>query len=107
MDFRFTEEQNILRESVRRMMDKVATPEYIRHHDREHSFPHELYDAWVGMGLLGMPFPEEYGGLGGNAIDMMIIAEEISRKGYDFYASYAAGVFTAQPAALLLRRDQA
>ena len=95
MDFRFTEEQNILRESVRRMMDKVATPEYIRHHDRERTFPYELYDAWVGMGLLGMPFPEEYGGLGGNAIDMMIIAEEISRKGFDFYASYAAGVFTA------------
>ena len=95
MDFRFTEDQSILRESVRRMMDKVATPEYIRHHDRERCFPYELYDAWVGMGLLGMPFPEECGGLGGNAIDMMIIAEEISRKGYDFYASYAAGTFTA------------
>lgn len=95
IDFLFTEEQNILRESVRRMMDKVATPEYIRQHDREHAFPHELYEQWVRMGLFSMPFPEEYGGLGGNAIDMMIIAEEISRKGYDFYASYAAGVFTA------------
>ncbi len=95
MDFKFTEEQNILRESVRRMMDKIATPEYIRQHDRERAFPDELYDAWVAMGLLGMPFPEAYGGLGGNTIDMMIIAEEISRKGFDFYASYAAGVFTA------------
>ncbi len=95
MDFKFTEEQNILRESVRRMMDKIATPEYIRQHDRERAFPDEIYDAWVEMGLLGMPFPEAYGGLGGNAIDMMIIAEEISRKGFDFYAAYAAGVFTA------------
>ncbi|MEK7875136.1 MAG: acyl-CoA dehydrogenase family protein [Pseudomonadota bacterium] len=95
MDFKFTDEQNILRESVRRMMDKIATPEYIRQHDRERAFPDELYDAWVEMGLLRMPFPEAYGGLGGNAVDMMIIAEEISRKGFDFYASYAAGVFTA------------
>ena len=77
------------------MMDRVATPEYIRRHDRARSYPHELYDAWVDMGLMRMPFPEEYGGLGGNAIDMMIIAEEISRKGYDFYAAYAAGIFSA------------
>jgi alkylation response protein AidB-like acyl-CoA dehydrogenase len=77
------------------MMDRIATPEYIRRHDRERTFPHELYDAWVEMGLFRMPFPEAYGGLGGNAIDMMIIGEEISRKGYDFYASYAAGVFSA------------
>jgi alkylation response protein AidB-like acyl-CoA dehydrogenase len=95
MDFAFTEEQNILRESVRRVMDKVATPEYIRKHDREQAYPHELYQAWVDIGLLSMPFPEEVGGLGGGPIDMMIIAEEIARKGYDFYSAYSAGVFTA------------
>lgn len=77
------------------MMDKVATPDYIARHDRSRLFPHELYAAWVEMGLFRMPFPEDCGGLGGNAIDMMIIAEEISRKGYDFYASYSAGVFSA------------
>ncbi len=76
-------------------MDKVATPAYITRHDRAQTFPHELYNAWVEMGLFRMPFPEAYGGLGGNAIDMMIIAEEISRKSYDFYASYSAGVFSA------------
>jgi alkylation response protein AidB-like acyl-CoA dehydrogenase len=95
MDFDFTDEQNMLRESVRRMMDKVATPEYIREHDRNQRYPTELYQAWVDLGLFSMPFPEECGGLGGGPVDMMIIAEEISRKGYDFYAAYAAGVFTA------------
>ena len=95
IDFEFTEEQNILRESVRKMMDKVATPAYIARHDRAQSFPHELYEAWVDMGLFRMPFPDTVGGLGGNPIDMMIIAEEISRKSYDFYASYSAGVFSA------------
>jgi len=95
MNFDFSEEQNILRDSVRRVMDKIATPEYIRTHDRNQSYPAELYRAWVELGLLSMPFPESAGGLGGGPIDMMIIAEEISRKGYDFYSAYSAGIFTA------------
>ena len=45
MDFNFSDEQNILRDSVRRMMDKLATPEYVRRLDREQAYPAELYDA--------------------------------------------------------------
>ncbi len=93
MDFDFTDEQNMLRESVRRMMDKVATPPYIRRLDQEQAYPYELYDAWVEMGLLRMPFPEEYGGLGGNVIDMVIISEELSRKSFDFFTAYGGSVF--------------
>lgn len=93
MDFEFTEEQNMLRDSVRKMMDKLATPEYIRRLDREQAYPYELYDAWVEMGLLRMPFPEQYGGLGGNVIDMAIISEEMSRKSFDFFTAYGGSVF--------------
>ena len=93
MDFAFTEEQNLLRESVRRMMDKVATPEYIRGLDREQAYPHDLYATWVEMGLLRVPFPEEFGGLGGNAIDMVIISEELARKSFDFFSAYGGSVF--------------
>ncbi len=93
MDFSFTDEQNLLRDSVRRMMDKIATAEYIKRLDREQAYPYELYDAWVEMGLLCMPFPEEYGGLGGNAIDMVIIAEELARKSFDFFSAYGGSVF--------------
>ena len=52
MDFSFSDEQNILRDSVRKLMDKLATPEYVRRLDREQAYPEELYDAWVEMGLL-------------------------------------------------------
>lgn len=93
MDFSFTDEQNILRDSVRRMMDRIATPEYIRRLDREQAYPHELYDAWVDMGLLRMPFPAEYDGLGGDAIDMVIISEELARKSFDFFSAYGGSVF--------------
>lgn len=93
MDFDFTEEQNMLRDSVRRMMDRIATPEYIRRLDREQQYPVELYDAWVEMGLISMPFPESLGGLGGNAIDLAIIAEELGKKSFDFFQAYGASVF--------------
>ena len=93
MDFSFTEEQRMMRESVRKMMDRIATPEYVRRLDREQIYPQELYDAWVELGLLRIPFAEEYGGLGGSVIDLVIVAEEISRKSADFFMAYAGSVF--------------
>ena len=93
MDFEFTEEQRMLRDSVRKMMAKFATPEYVRRLDREQAFPDELYAEWLKMGLFRMPFPEEYGGLGGNVIDMVIIAEELAYKSFDLFTAYGGPVF--------------
>src|SRR6266852_6437466 len=93
MDFSFTEEQRMMRESVRKAMDRIATPEYVRRLDREQAYPQELYDAWVELGLLRIPFEKEYGGLGGSIIDLVIVAEEISRKSADFFMAYAGSVF--------------
>jgi alkylation response protein AidB-like acyl-CoA dehydrogenase len=93
VDFSFTEDQEQLRALVRKLMDRVATPDFIRVHDREQAYPYALYDAWVEAGLLGLPFPEAYGGLGGSVIDMAIVAEEISRKSADFYMAFAGTTF--------------
>lgn len=93
MDFEFTEEQRMLRDSVRTMLDRIATPEYIRRSDVEGRYPYELYEAFVEQGLLQMPFPEEYGGLGGSVLDFTIISEELGRKSYDFLGAYGTSVF--------------
>ena len=93
MDFSFTEEQNMLRESVRKMLDRIATPAYVRAMDQEARYPYEVYDAIVEMGLIAMVFPEQYGGLGGNVIDFVIIAEELGRKSYDLMGAYGTSVF--------------
>jgi len=93
MDFSFTEEQRLLRESIRKLMDKHAPPTYVRRLDREQGYPYELYDAWVEAGLLRLPFPAEYGGLGGNVIDMVIISEELSRTSADFAMAFGGSVF--------------
>lgn len=93
MNFELTEEQQMLRDSVRKMMDTIATPKYIREHDEQGLFPYEVYDEWVKMGLLGLAFPEEYGGAGGDVLDMVIIGEELGRKGYDFVGAFGMSIF--------------
>jgi len=71
----------------------LATPQYVRRLDIEAAYPYELYDAWTEMGLLRLPFPEAHGGLGGTLLDMVIIAEELARKSFDFFTAYGASVF--------------
>lgn len=94
MDFDLSQEQVILRDSLRKMMDDVATPEYIREHDENGLYPYEVYDKWVELGLLGLPFPEEYNGYGGNVIDMAIVSEELGRKAYPFLEAYGLSAFS-------------
>ncbi len=93
MDFGFTVEQELLRTSIRKLMDRHASREYLRKLDREQAYPYELYDEWVKAGLISMPFPEQYGGLGGTPIDMVIIAEELARKSADLNMAYCGAVF--------------
>ncbi len=93
MDFSFTDEQNMLRDTVRKLMDRHATPDYIRRLEREQAYPYELYDEWIKAGLLAMPFPEAYGGLGGNVIDMAIVAEEISSRSTDLSMALGGSLF--------------
>jgi alkylation response protein AidB-like acyl-CoA dehydrogenase len=93
MDFGFTEEQRMLRESVRKLLQKHAPPEYVRRHDRERTYPEELYQACAEAGLIGLPFPEEYGGAGGSLLDMTIVAEEIARVSADLVMAYTGNIF--------------
>jgi alkylation response protein AidB-like acyl-CoA dehydrogenase len=94
MDFAFTEEQRLLRESVRKLMQKHAPREYVRKHEKERIYPEDLYQAWVEAGLLALPFPEEHGGAGGNLMDMAIVAEEIAHSsGADLVMAYGGPIF--------------
>ena len=56
MDFEYSSEQKLLWDSVHKLMQRVATPEYLRRLDRERLYPYELYDAWVEAGLFALPF---------------------------------------------------
>jgi len=93
MDSRFSEEQNLLRDSVAKLMAKHCSPEFMRRIDREQSYPYSLYDAWVEAGLFRMPFAEDYGGLGGSTVDACIIVEEIGRVSADLSMMYGGSTF--------------
>jgi alkylation response protein AidB-like acyl-CoA dehydrogenase len=94
-DFTPTEEQRDVLDAVRAMLDRVATEDYLRTHDDEERYPYSLYEQFVAMGLMGLPFPEEYGGLGRGILDFALVAEEIGRKGYDLAAVYGIPIFNA------------
>src|SRR6202158_6154963 len=78
MDFRFTEEQELLRRSVREFAETEIRP-HVREWDRDQHFPIELVPKLAALGLMGIQFPEEYGGAGLSALDYCICIEELAR----------------------------
>ena len=95
MDFEYSTEQKLLRDSVRKLMQRLATPENLRRLDRERLYPYEIYDAWVEAGLFALPFATEYGGLGGNVLDLAIVSEEIGRYSADVAMAFGGSIFCA------------
>src|SRR3954465_12554639 len=78
MDFRLTEEQELLRRTVREFAETEIRP-HVREWDREQHFPAELIPTLASLGLMGIQFPEEYGGAAMSAIDYCICIEELAR----------------------------
>ena len=65
MEFSFTEEQEILRTQVRKLLEDVCPPEYAAKCDVDAVPPREAYNAMAEQGWLRLILPEEYGGVGG------------------------------------------
>src|SRR5438552_3132815 len=78
MDFRPTEEQVLLRRSVREFAETEIRP-HVREWDQDQHFPTELMPKLASLGLLGIQFPEEYGGAAMSAIDYCLCIEELAR----------------------------
>src|SRR5436305_2909252 len=78
MDFRFTEDQELRRRSVREFAETEIRP-HVREWDETQHFPAELMPKLAALGLLGIQFPEEYGGAAMSAIDYCICIEELAR----------------------------
>lgn len=78
MNFNFTEEQNMLRETVRSFVDKEIMP-YIAEWDRDGQFDPNIYKRLADLGLMGVCIPEEYGGAGMDYNSLAIVCEELER----------------------------
>lgn len=80
MDFKFTEEQEMLRDTIRRFAEKEIPSEVAREIDEQDRFPHELLGKLADLGFMGINIAEEYGGQGATVIEEMIMFEELARR---------------------------
>ncbi len=67
-----------LRDTVADFARTVVAPVSAKH-DEEHSFPYEVVAKMAEMGLFGLPFPEEYGGMGGDYFALSLVLEELGK----------------------------
>jgi alkylation response protein AidB-like acyl-CoA dehydrogenase len=100
MDLRLTDDQELLRRSVREFAEAEIRP-YVRDWDDAQEFPADLIPKLAALGLMGIQFPEEYGGAAMSPIDYCICIEELARVDPSVCLSIAAhnGLGTAHIAA--------
>ncbi|MEH6942823.1 acyl-CoA dehydrogenase family protein [Bacillus sp. JJ722] len=91
MDFSLTKEQKMIKEMVSDFAEKEIKPIAIEL-DREAKFSERLFKRIGELGLLGIPFPEKYGGSGAGTISYAIAVEEIGKVCGGTGLSYAAAV---------------
>ena len=80
MDFRYTEEQEMIREQVRQIADDFDLEGW-RERDKKKEYPHAFFNAFAEAGWLGIAIPEEYGGAGLGISEACILLHEICASG--------------------------
>ncbi|MGN6251729.1 MAG: acyl-CoA dehydrogenase family protein [Marmoricola sp.] len=79
MDFTLDEEQSALRDAVRGLLKGYDAETRRQTTDADPGFDEALWGRYAEMGLLGLPFPEDDGGMGAGPIEVGVVAEEIGR----------------------------
>jgi pimeloyl-CoA dehydrogenase small subunit len=80
MDFTLSDEQRLLKDSVERLLaDRYAFDQRKNYLKEPHGWSTALWSQFAELGLLGLPFAEEYGGFGGGAVEIMLVMEAFGR----------------------------
>jgi alkylation response protein AidB-like acyl-CoA dehydrogenase len=90
-----TDEQRELRSAVRNFIDKEAPQDLVKKWDEDAHYPQDFYEKLASLGYYGLPFPEEFGGDGLGVTEMLIVAEELGRRGLDLAGGYGITMFLA------------
>ena len=85
------DEYQQLAKTVRDFAREVVAP-VAAQHDAEHSFPYEVVAGMAEMGLFGLPFPEEYGGMGGDYFALCLALEELGKVDQSVAITLEGGV---------------
>ncbi|MBL1066347.1 acyl-CoA dehydrogenase family protein [Streptomyces sp. 7-21] len=91
LDHRLSPEHEEFRRSVEEFARDVVAPVIGDYYER-HAFPYEIIREMGKMGLFGLPFPEEYGGMGGDFLALCLAIEELARVDSSVAVTLEAGV---------------
>lgn len=91
MNFDLTSEQAMIRKTIREFSDEVVAPGALQR-DRDKKFPVEVFRQLSDLGMMGLPFPEEYEGAGADTVSFAIVVEELSRACGSTGITYSAHV---------------
>src|SRR5687767_6563278 len=89
MDLRLSDEQELLQRSIREFAESEIRP-HVREWDDAQHFPAELLPRLAALGLMGIQFPEQYGGAAMSSVDYCICIEELARVDPSVCLSVAA-----------------
>ena len=82
MDFKKTEEQELLLDSLKTVMERGNFEDYFKECDRNHEYPQKAVDALVEAGFTTLGIPEEFGGTPTDTLTQVMVAEEAHVLGY-------------------------
>ncbi|RAP20866.1 Butyryl-CoA dehydrogenase [Brevibacillus laterosporus] len=91
MQFDLTQEQQMLLKMIREFADEVVAPG-AEQRDKEKQFPVDIMKQLSELELMGLPFPEEFGGAGADTISFAIVTEELSRACASTGITYSAHI---------------
>ncbi|WP_203246891.1 acyl-CoA dehydrogenase family protein [Sporosarcina beigongshangi] len=91
MNFDLTEEQQMIKKMIREFSDEVVAPGAIER-DRTKEFPVDIFQQLADMGLMGLPFSEQFGGGGADTVSFAIVTEELSRACASTGITYSAHI---------------
>jgi alkylation response protein AidB-like acyl-CoA dehydrogenase len=91
MNFDLTAEQEMIKKTIREFADEEVAPGAVSR-DRNKQFPVDVFKKLSDMGMMGLPFPEEYGGAGADTISFAIVTEELSRACGSTGITYSAHI---------------
>jgi alkylation response protein AidB-like acyl-CoA dehydrogenase len=88
MDFSLSNEQELLRSTLRSFLDSFCTKEWLDDLEAREAYPEDLFEQFAKLGLLGLGVPEEFGGSGGGLVELAIVCEELGRHGGSVNMTY-------------------
>ncbi|MFS0554633.1 acyl-CoA dehydrogenase [Brevibacillus sp. 179-C9.3 HS] len=91
MNFDLTSEQQMLKKMIREFADEVVAPG-ADERDQTKQFPVEIFKQMSDLNLMGLPFPEKYGGAGADSTSFAIVVEELSRACGSTGITYSAHI---------------